>query len=1351
MKKVLLTCLRRCKLIAFLLLLFSATDLLGGSGTITPAPSNTAGIRGLMNFTVNFRYVPTAADVTAMQNAIRVANDAICDATDGQIVFGTVRITSGSVNEAQADIWVLQDPGRSGVSFWSDGSGFGRAGAHVALFSNGIEGRVIAHELGHLAFGIGDEYDEQCRWGGPCGIGPAFDAANITDRNNTIMADHNAMSELSVPGNHDPLVGNGSGCPTVETCPGTGLCAGGDCVGFNSTTNRYEASQNTLLNGGLSDWSVLRRNYMALGITIPTLPVAAVPTSCRTFLTINTQVQGSSLVVLVLDRSGSMAIRDVGESSRMEFAQAASRAFIDLQQNKNIDLGIVQFSTTAATLRAVGDLTAGNATAFKTAINTLTPSGSTAIGDGLIEARVQLQIAQAVAAASGQTLTNPTVFLLSDGQNNVGADPDAVANNLIAAGITIHSIPVGNGADIDLLADLASESGGVMLPAYSDDMIPAIYAELAARHQGYSLINSEVRLELFGNGEFPIETMVTDLPVEANSGPLTIFLGLKHVTGRNIESKNIGKEVYLLAPDGSFISPNQLRVQEDAFYRIITLPNPQAGQYTLYVTNTQLVAPELNIVSFVENPAPDLYVDAIPSVLTAPDTVSISASTTFLTTLYDPNIKYKGIVIRPDSSTVPINLELDTRTGTVTADFNDFNGGGTYKVVVQATVPTGADLLPGESIFPTPSEFTPTVNPFIRVASTSFTLFRAGECRACAPTNRDCDGDGIPNEREDAFPNQDVDGDGLPNRCDEDSDGDDIPDRDEKDLDLNQNNIPDVYEVPRGFACAPDAKFDLLVSSMQNPDCGKANGRIEVKAIDALGDATYRWSHDTTLNSAIAENLPAFIYAVTAVDKTGCRRTLTIDLTENCLGLPAPGDIIVTTKCPQQIPQNCEFPLVVTVDMTNATAPDTLLGSFTGVLTWNPATLQYVGPSAILSGFNGFINLDTINGKLIFNGANAAGINGVMDIFKANFRSIGAIGSMDSVRIAFLSFAAARTFNNLIPALRIETCTFKTIPAGLLGDVNNDGFVTSTDGNIILSSDAGLTLPPAIQERIDNGFGDVNQDGLTNATDALIVMTYDVQLPVPYPVGEPFCPSSSGGNDALGIETRSTNNIDILVAQEKVADQPNRIKVPVYADSKNMDATLGSYKAIITWDPKVLDFIDFSGGTTAGFETPIVNEKDLEFGKLVVVHANPNGQTGNVQLFNLQFEELQQKGFASLKVSFENMAAARSFEALHPNLRYESVIQKPLTQEPSVNIFPNPFSENVQIVYEVTENAPVHIEIYNVIGKKVADLVQEEQVKGTHRITWSGLASEKLQPGLYIFTVKIGAYLHTEKVLYLKK
>lgn len=85
-----------------------------------------------------------------------------------------------------------------------------------------------------------------------------------------------------------------------------------------------------------------------------------------------------------------------------------------------------------------------------------------------------------------------------------------------------------------------------------------------------------------------------------------------------------------------------------------------------------------------------------------------------------------------------------------------------------------------------------------------------------------------------------------------------------------------------------------------------------------------------------------------------------------------------------------------------------------------------------------------------------------------------------------------------------------TMPAGahaaganylrLLGDVNLDGLINSSDALLVLSVDVGL---PAA-EYCPMNYGDVDGDGVVNSTDALIIMTYDAGLPVgTFPVGEP--------------------------------------------------------------------------------------------------------------------------------------------------------------------------------------------------------------------------------------------------------
>jgi len=62
----------------------------------------------------------------------------------------------------------------------------------------------------------------------------------------------------------------------------------------------------------------------------------------------------------------------------------------------------------------------------------------------------------------------------------------------------------------------------------------------------------------------------------------------------------------------------------------------------------------------------------------------------------------------------------------------------------------------------------------------------------------------------------------------------------------------------------------------------------------------------------------------------------------------------------------------------------------------------------------------------------------------------------------------------------------------LLGDINLDGLVNSSDALLVLSVDVGL---PAAGYCPMN-YGDVDGDGLVNSTDALIILSYDAGLPV---------------------------------------------------------------------------------------------------------------------------------------------------------------------------------------------------------------------------------------------------------------
>jgi len=111
------------------------------------------------------------------------------------------------------------------------------------------------------------------------------------------------------------------------------------------------------------------------------------------------------------------------------------------------------------------------------------------------------------------------------------------------------------------------------------------------------------------------------------------------------------------------------------------------------------------------------------------------------------------------------------------------------------------------------------------------------------------------------------------------------------------------------------------------------------------------------------------------------------------------------------------------------------------------------------------------------------------------------------------------------------------------------------------------------------------------------------------------------------------------------------------------------------------------------------------------------------------------------------MSTSTTFEPLEAQVEIKTSVQ--LT-EATVTVFPNPFTERVQVVYELPQDDLVQIGIFNAVGQRVATLVNERQSKGTHRIAWEGPNGKFNQTGLFLITVKIGDTVKTRRVMRLK-
>jgi hypothetical protein len=79
--------------------------------------------------------------------------------------------------------------------------------------------------------------------------------------------------------------------------------------------------------------------------------------------------------------------------------------------------------------------------------------------------------------------------------------------------------------------------------------------------------------------------------------------------------------------------------------------------------------------------------------------------------------------------------------------------------------------------------------------------------------------------------------------------------------------------------------------------------------------------------------------------------------------------------------------------------------------------------------------------------------------------------------------------------------------------------------------------------------------------------------------------------------------------------------------------------------------------------------------------------------------------------------------------------------------YPNPFNPSTTIRYQLPVASEVKLEVYDVLGKKIATVVNERQSAGSYQVVWnaSGLSS-----GTYFYRLQAGTFVETKKMIMVK-
>lgn len=637
-------------------------------------PASTCQDRNVFNVTVNVRFPADATELQTIRDAFTAANSLFFDATDCQAQFGQVTILNNPAG-TMGTFWVNEVGGCSAdTGTWGQYSG-GNINVSLASLSGGSAAGCLAHEFSHLAFDVRDEYESRA-----VGCGALAGGANC------------------------PLVASGEEACLMECCGriGTEFCWGQgnpldpvDISGGNHDPNNVTEQSRCRSNRSCWDqigWSWPNTMLVPAGAPDPT-PCAGLDDIV--FL----QPPPTARVVLVLDRSGSMALE---APSRIERLKIAALDFVNLAEN-GMELGLVSFGLGpdgVAFDEVPVTALAADRSDYVDAINALTPSGWTNIGDGLQHARDMI-------FAAGPPPADTYIVLFTDGVNNrplpdFAADLDAKVATLLADSIPVYVTCTGDDLGLDSqCAEIAAGTGGFYVDSSDSSELPESFADIHERLRG--------RPPAFSLTAAASEKGPFDYPVLIEPGAHTAtFVGLC----RNMP---FCLSMLLLDPTGK-----EQRCQPIPQGEFCRVKDPMPGVWRVHIARGQF-QDALVSRAYIGHPTVLLAASAQHPVIEPGQTAVLQVRPKMAGNLL--GVQLAGQCEKPDGTLVPV-VPVDSgppndeasQDGTYTALFQDTAQPGAYTCLIRGLA-NGAELAECD-----PPDCTPVEATFLRENRFSFTV-----------------------------------------------------------------------------------------------------------------------------------------------------------------------------------------------------------------------------------------------------------------------------------------------------------------------------------------------------------------------------------------------------------------------------------------------------------------------------------------------------------------------------------------------------------------------------------------------------------------------------------------------------
>jgi hypothetical protein len=220
--------------------------------------------------------------------------------------------------------------------------------------------------------------------------------------------------------------------------------------------------------------------------------------------------------------------------------------------------------------------------------------------------------------------------------------------------------------------------------------------------------------------------------------------------------------------------------------------------------------------------------------------------------------------------------------------------------------------------------------------------------------------------------------------------------------------------------------------------------------------------------------------------------------------------------------------------------------------------------------------------------------------------------------------------------------------------------------------------------------------------------------------------------------------------EREVALQADTVTVPIRARAFE---GVGGVQFTLEWDPKVLRLLGTTEYRLPGLSAENMGRTEGETrGLATVVWNEPKGQGHSVapgdSLFALRYR-VRTKGESDLTVtSSVTPRYAHDGETLDARrLRGETgtITVKAIPDKFALRAnYPNPAHHRTTIEYALPEQAPVTLRLYDVLGRRVATVVNETKEAGRHTVQ---VQATELSSGVYFYRLRAGDFTKTRRMV----